>query len=286
MIYIICPDGTVTGGTEALHQLSDELTRQGIPNAMYYLKDGKPEKFNRYSTPIRTELHINDDDVVVLPEIYADCTNVFGGKVFLWWLSVDNSRRNEHTFTNENVIHLYQSEYAKQYIEANGKTGVHLGDYINDDYFTEDSGVIRRNRVVFNPAKGFNRTAELIRELGGVEWVGIKNMNNDEIKSVLDEAKVYIDLGNHPGMDRLPREACLRNCIVITNIQGASANDVDIPISSRYKAHNAREAYEAIKLSLNDYPSLVRDFWGYKDMIVKQRVLFARDVKKIFGGYK
>ena len=45
----------------------------------------------------------------------------------------------------------------------------------------------------------------------------------------------YIDFGPHPGMDRLPREAALAGCIVITNREGAAAHDEDVPLPPEYK---------------------------------------------------
>ncbi|KAL3809235.1 hypothetical protein ACHAXA_005283 [Cyclostephanos tholiformis] len=45
----------------------------------------------------------------------------------------------------------------------------------------------------------------------------------------------YIDFGPHPGMDRLPREAALAGCIVITNREGAAAHDEDVPLPQEFK---------------------------------------------------
>jgi len=49
---------------------------------------------------------------------------------------------------------------------------------------------------------------------------------------------MYIDFGTHPGKDRIPREAALRNCIVLTNRNGAADNNVDVPIPNEYKIHS------------------------------------------------
>jgi hypothetical protein len=39
-------------------------------------------------------------------------------------------------------------------------------------------------------------------------------------------------------MDRLPREAALAGCVVITNREGAAANDEDVPLPTRFKFHD------------------------------------------------
>ena len=45
----------------------------------------------------------------------------------------------------------------------------------------------------------------------------------------------YIDFGPHPGMDRLPREAALAGCVVVTNREGAANFDEDTPLPSQFK---------------------------------------------------
>ena len=45
----------------------------------------------------------------------------------------------------------------------------------------------------------------------------------------------YIDFGPHPGMDRLPREAALAGCIVLTIGEGAANFDKDVPLPPQFK---------------------------------------------------
>ena len=45
----------------------------------------------------------------------------------------------------------------------------------------------------------------------------------------------YIDFGPHPGMDRLPREAALAGCIVLTNREGAANFAKDVPLPEEFK---------------------------------------------------
>lgn len=75
-------------------------------------------------------------------------------------------------------------------------------------------------------------------------------MTTQQIIKILDESMVYIDFGNHPGKDRIPREAALRNCIVMTNKSGSAANDIDIPIPAEYKfsEFNTYEVFSRINM--------------------------------------
>ena len=60
-------------------------------------------------------------------------------------------------------------------------------------------------------------------------------MTPAQVRELLEQAKVYIDFGEFPGRERLPREAILSGCVVITGKRGASANDVDINIPAEFK---------------------------------------------------
>jgi hypothetical protein len=60
-------------------------------------------------------------------------------------------------------------------------------------------------------------------------------MTDEEVTSLLRRSRAYVDFGPHPGMDRLPREAALAGCVVITNREGAAAYDEDLPLPSMYK---------------------------------------------------
>jgi hypothetical protein len=97
--------------------------------------------------------------------------------------------------------------------------------------------------VVYNPAKGMHYTNEIIRRAGqtlqivpiGKGLNGQIRMTGNEVTNLLCRAKVYIDFGPHPGMDRLPREAALAGCIVLTNREGAAGYDVDVPLPTEFK---------------------------------------------------
>ena len=97
--------------------------------------------------------------------------------------------------------------------------------------------------VVYNPAKGMHYTNEIIRRAGQTLQIvpigkgpnGQIRMTGNEVTNLLCRAKVYIDFGPHPGMDRLPREAALAGCIVLTNREGAAGYDVDVPLPTEFK---------------------------------------------------
>jgi hypothetical protein len=97
----------------------------------------------------------------------------------------------------------------------------------------------------------------------------------------LKRAKVYIDFGNHPGMDRLPREAAMAGCIVITNKEGAAYYDEDVPIPSQYKIEtfDVEKIHALLKKSIENYEERVHDFDAYREWISQQECKMESCVK-------
>lgn len=107
-------------------------------------------------------------------------------------------------------------------------------------------------------------------------------MTAEEVHALLCRAKCYIDFGNHPGQDRIPREAAAAGCCVITDRRGSAANDMDVPIPTTYKFDDVPQAIPAIlsciRDCLADYEGHTRDFDSYRAMIAGQKEQFRRDV--------
>ncbi|MGC8677909.1 MAG: hypothetical protein ACP5UF_06830 [Hydrogenobaculum sp.] len=90
-------------------------------------------------------------------------------------------------------------------------------------------------------------------------------MTRDQVIETLQKAKVYIDFGNHPGKDRIPREAAILGCCVITGKRGSATFFEDVPIPEEYKFE---ERYQ--------------DFNYYRQVIRNEPTKFLENLKKIF----
>ncbi len=180
----------------------------------------------------------------LIPRFYGHCRCVF------WWLSVDNFFASQklpleiiiHQFPK--VIHAAQSHYAKEFLLANSAQHVTmLTDYINESFIESrdmllinDTLKYRAFDVAINPQKGFDRALKIIQRNKNLKFVRLENMNRNEVINTLRSSKIYIDLGNHPGVDRIPREAALLGCVVITNLRGSAGNQNDCPLEiGRFK---------------------------------------------------
>lgn len=319
-IYVICPGGAVTGGPELLHQLVDRLNREGRAASIVYHPFDRdhpiPAAYERYRAPVAKRGDIPAGAIVVLPELYWNETGRYPGcRLYFWWLSVDNylgpvraSRYSRlltypiHRFVRLRQArrhverHLYQSDYARRFLEAQGLgPSDHLSDYIAEEYLeaiAHPPAVPRQDLIVYNPAKGLEQTQAILRRLesdGGLQIASapIVRMSREEVRALLSRAKLYIDFGNHPGKDRIPREAAAMGACVLVNRRGSAGNDVDIPLAELYKVDDTRPGFEAdaaskIRAIVTDFDThrLVLD--PYRASIAAEPDRFRRDVLSIF----
>ena len=162
-----------------------------------------------------------------------------------------NLNLNEISAINSADVNLVQSEYALNFLKNNNIRRIHkLNDYLGDDVLLEPLTISKANIVTYNPAKGYFFTKKIIDACPEIKFVPIQNLSRLEVIKLLSTSKVYIDFGNHPGRDRLPREAAvLGNCIV-TSKRGSAAFFEDIAIPEDCKFDDLDENILLIKQKL------------------------------------
>ena len=314
-IYVICPACHKTGGTELAHQLVALYNDNDLPAKIAYtgvtaeVTPVHPE-FQKYVETWISVDHLEDEygEIIILPETQVDLIEKFHkATIVFWWMSVDffidicgfwgTARHfgllraiNRLRFTKQIKdkthlarkvdLHVYQSEYARKYIEKE-KYGnaLPLSDYINDIYLKNDFKKANRDNIVlYNPKKGYRFTKEIIKSFPDFQWVALENMTNDEVLEIMNRSKVYIDFGNHPGKDRFPREAAMSGCCILTGVRGAAGNAVDIPISRKYKFEESRSNIKLIgsEISncLDNYNSVIDEFLPYREAIKAEKKEF------------
>lgn len=312
-IIIISSTKNATGGTELLQQLCYKLRLFGKNAYMYYVGDFSKstlkDKFSFYKNPAIEELEDKKGNVIVVPETMTEYLNaVHHSDCYLWWLSVDNyfgslkhnsdfihkmfykikDFRNNFAFTK--CGHLVQSEYAKIYLNGRNITNIqYLSDYLNESYLQKasvESLKKRENIILFNPKKGYEFTKKIIQDVTEYKWVPLENLSVDQMMDVMHSSKLYVDFGNHPGKDRIPREAAICGCCVITGKRGAAANNQDIMIDAEYKFEdsdkNIERIHEKITDIMNNFDTHTCKFQKYREKIQNEENIFDADVKRIF----
>jgi len=182
-------------------------------------------------------------------------------------------------------LHLAQSEYAKQFLQNKGVKNIeYLFDYINNDEKIIHN--IKKDIVLFNPKKGIEFTKKIIRKAPQINFVPIENMNHDEVIKLMKKSKVYIDFGNHPGQDRMPREAALYDCCIITGRKGSASYFKDVSIPDKYKFEDKKylipQIIKTIEQCLTNFDLESKNFNSYRNIIKNSKINFDKQLKNIF----
>lgn len=305
--YILAPANVTSGGPELAHQLCCAINENTVYKAYMCYVDteeqdwekclpidtGAPESYSVYHTEHAVALEEMDsgENIVVVPEGLTYSVSVFReAKMVLWWMSVDNyivstQESNLDSLKSRITLHLLQSFYAQKYVEQHFPDGkmLYLSDYINEQHgrFLFPAQY-RKNVVLYNPKKGYENIEPLMKKITWIEWKAIYNLNIEEIIILMQSSKIYIDFGNHPGKDRIPREAAANGCCVITNKKGSAAYQEDVPIPEQYKFQSPEDSVAEIELLMRDicehYEEHQKHFADYRDWIMSEKKNFERDV--------
>ena len=310
IIYVIAPLNAQTGGPEAIHQLVDRLILLGheayivyydyntnfhniqLPNDWYksLVTADVPNNYRQYNIKQTSIIIDHPHNIVIVPEIYPNLLSgfVYSQKV-IWWLAVP-STNIYRTFNINTVTHFYQSEYAKNFLIINGVNELYkVSDYTNKIYTSNFATKIKQDIVLFNPNKGFHITQEILKfNKNNIQFVPLINMSPIEIKSLMSQAKVYIDFGHHPGKDRIPREAAISGCCIIVGKMGSAGFFTDVPIDNKYKFEIENLEYSTlintIENCLVDYNKFLDDFQIYRNTILMEEAMFNIEIKRIFNS--
>jgi hypothetical protein len=187
-------------------------------------------------------------------------------------------------------LHIVQSEYAYQYVKnkVSGESKIlYVSDYIGEKYMLEIAeGIVpRQNIALFNPRKGLDKILPLIEKTPWLKWIALQNLSEKDMMAYMHISKIYVDFGNHPGKDRIPREAAICGCCVVTNKDGSAAYYEDVPIPEQYKFDNVAAQYDEIAVLLKDICERFEyhraSFEGYKAFIRAERSKFSADVESM-----
>ena len=266
-----------------------------------------PEEYSIYDVKL-SKLEDEHDNIIMLPEVATKFAyKIKTAKIAIWWLSVDNYYRKKGDnlikdsvkyykdllrlrlvplMLMKNYFHFVQSSYAKDHLSMRGLESEFLSDYLNPIHFNQSSK-IKEDIILYNPVKGAKITKGLISANRDFTFIPLEKLSNIQVQDLFKRAKVYIDFGNHPGKDRMPREAAMADCCIITGKRGSANNSIDVPIPQKYKFDDSKSVdnsmFRQIVLDIfSDYQKNVLNFGKYKDIIKNEQTIFKNQVSKIF----
>lgn len=318
-IIIFCPPRKVTGGPEALHQLSNKLYELNYTNVfMHYTpkrSNAKPKNYNIYKTKEIDIIEDNAENILIIPESMAFLVKKYPlSQKIIWWLSVDfykilmdyrikkqnfftklfykQENKEYHFESLPNVFQWAQSYRSSVYLKDHNIPQSQIDyvcDYINP-IFLENKQCIQKDltnkTVLYNPKKGKKEISKLIKNSPELKWIPIQNMNATQIKDLMAKSLLYVDFGENPGRDKMLRESVSQDCCIISGKNGSSAFYEDLMIPENYKfdfnENRIPEIVTKIKEVLDNYPEHIPQFRVYKDVVLGEEVLFEKKLKEIF----
>lgn len=244
-------------------------------------------------------------------------------QIAIWWLSVDNyilgnlnflDKVRSHlgknhdistyihrklmlerpVFYRDDLLHLAQSQYAIDFLTSLNvpiEKIRYLSDYLDDSFILStntERNFNKKDIILYNPKKMGILTANLLRSKYKEQMIPLENMNQMQLTEIMCTAKVYVDFGNHPGKDRLPRETALCGCCVITGKRGSAGNQKDVPIPNRYKFSDKAPlnlVEETIADIFLNYNICRDDFNAYRELIKSEHATFLNDLSKIYDEF-
>lgn len=308
-LYVFCTANLVTGGPELLHQLVHEVNRLGGRASIVYVPTTQawptPTEYEHYACPVASTVPDTPSSIVLVPEVMPAVLRRFQrARLVAWWLSVDNYTNPtgdwlarlvalRRRFLNDwhrrdELFHLTQSEYARDFVARRFRVkAMMLGDYIDPMFHTASNVAQPRSaRIAYNPKKGRDFVEQLRQAMLDAEFVALQNMSRTQMIACLQSCALYVDFGNHPGKDRIPREAAACGCVVVVGKRGSACYWEDVPLADDYKLDVSRsgwveKACSTVRAVLADYSTHHALQRSYVDEILNERARFTAGVSAL-----
>ncbi|MBO0419508.1 hypothetical protein DFR54_10547 [Vagococcus fluvialis] len=196
------------------------------------------------------------------------------------------------------IYHLYNCEYINNYLNEkkipNSKKKYLCGP-LSDEFFESEIDMNNKeNIIIYNPKKD-NKFIYKIKKYAqnnslDMEFIPIENMKSSECIELMKKAKVYIDFGYFPGPERLPREAVMNYCNIVTGLEGSSRNNLDVPIPEKFKFEKKDSNIPNICLTLleltENYVNNFSNFDVYRNKVIHQKDNFSMDIEEFINSLK
>lgn len=299
-IIHVCPGGCATGGPECIHEFVSELNKvHGVHARIWYWgaeDDPQPKEYAAYNCDYVTELPDGFDGVIIVPEIWANKVLDYPQcKRAIYWLGIDayagwtpESERGEF-LQDDSIVHIAQSDYALNFLKQLGvKRIVKCTDMLNADFYADYEETERSNTVLYNPSKATPFMHELISACQGIDFKPIMNMTRAEVIDTMRHSKLYVDFGEFPGRERIPREASLCGCCLITSKIGSAAYDGDFLHDYKYdsKPEHLWAIIHKIRYVLDHYEECRKDFEPFRRLLMFDRDNLYKQVSDVVTELK
>lgn len=205
---------------------------------------------------------------------------------------IDVLKHRRYDFGRGDVTHLCASYYAADYVkqQVNDVDKIFLCIEPISKFFLSNSKFSTNNKqdyILYNPKKNYQFTKKIIKLLPNCRFIPLQGFSQSELLSWYSQAKLYIDFGPFPGAERIPKEAVINGCCILTGRSGAAAFNEDVPIPAEYKIaaedKNLPIIVEKIQTTLRGYHERVEQFATYRETVWQLETQFTQQLKIIMN---
>ena len=249
-----------------------------------------PDEYKSYGCEYVTAMPEGFDGVLIVPEIWANRVMDYPNCVrCIYWLGLDAYAGwhpiNRGAFLkDDDIIHIAQSEYAYDFLKKL-KVGHLLKcvDLLNADFYQNYPEEERSDVVLFNPAKATPFLYRIMDECPDVTFKAIQGMTRAEVIDAMRHSKLYLDFGEFPGRERIPREAALCGCCLITSKIGSASYAEDFKHDYKFDSKEGHiwAIVNRIHYVLDNYEECIKDFELFRLSLREDRNRMKWQVKGV-----
>ena len=314
--------GVFASGAEVINMLAAHLKERGVDAKMfnwdmemYYQPDYYKARYD-VNCASWTEIRNEEDYVIILPEVMIENPNNLNWFIhgldkvqfIIWWLGTGFMYNNLSFKTSKRKImaglnlmknrslNLCESELAMRDLLYHGLENRMLFQHGTNKVFYEYPVTSTKQRaVMYNGCK--QGTPEFVERLKpympDVEFLEVNPMNWGEYISkeklcdrFYDKSMVYIDFSEFEGRELMPREACLRNCVVFLGNEGNAETFDDYPLDDYYKLNrydNLEEVAAKIYDALDNYEKHLDNQCFFRNKCECEPMKWEWETTQLFG---
>ncbi len=186
------------------------------------------------------------------------------------------------------ILHLSNSYLVADYCKSKGVEGYVLHNPIRDEFY--DTSTVQQERekiVLFGPKTQRSWMRKASRKLPEFQFIKLKRMPSDQVFELMSKAMAFIEIGKFPGRDRMPREAAMRGCVVITNTRGTAGNDKDFKLTEDYRIVETKrkEIVRMIEDVATNYEKHYQKQAGFREELIEEKNNFRLKSEQIFDFF-
>ncbi len=266
------------------------------------LKLSYPEKTNLYLTNLnnKSKIDVLIPDGVLKCESYEDFYinvikfntfhnfyNVIEGYNNKFNIIIDNSTNIICSIPDGNINAFTIREYINNHSILKNHIYVIYDKFKNTFEFQKISNSSLQLQIInAHSLLGFSKSENIKRFLDpSVKFIPLQGFSDNQVQDILNKVDLYLDLGNLPGKDRLPREAIMAGCPIMITTLGAGFNAEDFPVPSQYKlqldvispVEAAQSVLKVLKLGKLENFKMQTLF---RESVSKEKEFFYREVRE------